>query len=280
MMTQSGDTRQPAPAKDASQRQPLPDVPIDAAWFASQDCRNCGVPRTAAYCGVCGQKAAARLVWRDAWRETWDRLRYFESSSAKTLAKLILSPGRVAREYVLGRRASHMHPLKLLVALVAALLIVLAANRYFHVYDFSGRSGDVDRMASRVLAYGNWSFSLGIVAIFAAARAAFGRRLGYNAIELGVLAVYCQNLILAVIIVNLLPTLIWSDPGFVLWHKTASQYYLYAIKLVIVATAYCQFFLLDPRRDWLRLLAACLIYVGLSWLLLRAYALAIFWLVR
>lgn len=219
-----------------------------------------------------------RLAWREAWRETWDRLRYFEWQSAKTLGLLILSPGRVARDYVMGRRAAHMHPLKLLVALVAALVLVLAANQYFSVYSFAGQNDDVDRMAERVMALANWSFTLGIFAIFIGARI-FGRRLGYNAIEQAVLAIYCQNLILAVIIANLLPTLIWRDPAFVLWHKSASQYYLYAIKLAIVAIAYHQFFLLDLRRDWLRLLAACLTYAGVSWLLLRGYALAILWLV-
>jgi hypothetical protein len=263
--------REPAP--------PVPNVPVEDAWFATNRCRNCGAERVSAYCGGCGQKAAVRLVWRDVWRETWDRVRYFELLSAKTLARLILSPGRTAREYVMGRRAAHMHPLKLLVALVAILVLVLAASQYFSVYDFSGRNSDVDRMAQRVVAYANWSFSLGIVAIFVAAGAVFWRRLGYNAIELAVLAVYCQNLILAVIIANLLPTVIWHSPEFILWHKNASQYYLYAIKLAIVTVAYCQFFLLDLRRDWLRLLAACLIYVGISWLLLRAYAFAIFWLV-
>ncbi|RYD57527.1 MAG: DUF3667 domain-containing protein [Sphingomonadales bacterium] len=198
--------------------------------------------------------------------------------SAKTLGRLILSPGKVARDYVMGRRARHMHPLKLLVALVAMLVLVLAAGQYFQVYHFSGQNAEVDRMAQRVMAYANWSFSLGIVAIFIGARV-FGRRLGYNAIEHAVLAVYCQNLILAMIILNLLPTLIWPDPAFVLWHKTASQYYLYAIKLAVVAIGYSQFFLLDLRRDWPRLLTACLIYAAVSWLLLRAYALAIFWLV-
>lgn len=256
----------------------LADTPVSTEWFATGICRNCDAPRTAPYCGQCGQKAAARFTWRDVWKESWDRIRYFELSSAKTLGRLILSPGAVARDYVMGRRARHMHPLKLLVALVAALVLVLAASQYFQVYHFTGQNHDVDRMAQRVMTLANWSFSLGIVAIFAGARM-FGRRLGYNAIEHAVLAVYCQNLILAVIIANLVPTLIWPDPAFVLWHKTASQYYLYAIKLAIVAIAYWQFFRLDLRRDWLRLAAACLIYVGISWLLLRAYALAILWLV-
>ena len=107
----------------------------------------------------------------------------------------------------------------------------------------------------------------------------FRKRLGYNAVEHAVLSVFCQNLILAAIIVNLLPTLIWRDAGFVLWHKAASQYYIYAIKLLIVASAYTQFFRLNLRTDWPRLLLACGIYVAISWALLRVYALGILWLV-
>ena len=258
---------------------PIPDIPVDAAWFAAPLCRNCGAACDTPHCSQCGQKAAKRLVWRDMGRETWDRVRFFELDSVRTVGRLIVSPGRVARDYVMGRRSAHMHPLKLLVALVAVLVLMLAANRYFGHYAFSGRNGDVDRMADRVIAYANWSFSLGIVAIFLGSWAVFRQRLGYNAIEHAVLAVYCQTIILAAIIVNLLPTMIWDSPEIILWHKRASQYYIFAFKLLIVGAAYKQFFLLDLRSDWLRLLSACLIFAAISWALLRIYALAILWLV-
>ena len=218
-------------------------------------------------------------MWRDLGKEGWERLRLFEIRSVRTVGRLVLSPGTVARDYVMGRRSTHMHPLTLLIALVAILVVMLAANQYFGHYRFAGSNSDVDRMAQRVMAYANWSFSLGIIAIFLAAWIVFRGRLGYNAIEHAVLAVYSQNLILAVIIVNLLPTLLWQSPEFILWHKTASQYYVSAIKLLIVAIAYKQFFLLKIRSDWPKLLSACLIYSGLSWALLRVYAFAILWLV-
>jgi len=51
------------------------------------------------------------------------------------------------------------------------------------------------------------------------------------------------------------------------------------VKLLIVVVAYRQFFLLDLRSDWPKLLSACLIYAGINWALLRLYALAILWLV-
>ena len=261
----------PAPA--------IPDVPIDATWFAAGECRNCGAALGTPYCCQCGQKAATRLAWGDIGKETWDRVRWFEASSVKTVGHLILSPGKVARAFVYGRRSAHMHPLKLLVALVAVLVLILAANRYFGHYRFAGQSADVSRMAEKVMAYANWSFSLGIIAIFAASWLTFRRRLGYNAIEHAVLAVYCQNLILALVLLNLLPTLIWREERFILLHKFASQYYMYPIKLWIVARAYTQFFLLDLKVDWPKLLFGCLVYIAISWGLLRLYAMAILWLV-
>jgi hypothetical protein len=258
---------------------PIPNGAVHQAWFDAPQCRNCGAALDTPYCGQCGQKAAKRLLWRDIGQETWDRVRLFELRSVRTVKRLFLAPGTVARAYVMGRRSAYMHPLTLLIALVAILVLLLAANQYFGHYGFAGKNSDVDRMAQRVMAYANWSFSLGIFAIFLSSWTVFRRRLGYNAIEHAVLAVYCQNLILAVIILNLLPTLIWRDPQFILLHKAASQYYISAIKLLIVTLAYRQFFLLRGRSDWPKLISACLIYLMLSWALLRLYALVILWLV-
>ena len=262
-----------APPVDSAPEQPA----IDAAWFAAPVCRNCEAPLATPYCGSCGQKAARRFAFGDVGREGWDRFRVFELKSVRTLRDLVTGPGKVARAYVLGRRTDYMNPLSLLVALVALLVLMLAANRYFE--DIGASGADVDRMTERVLAYANWSFSLGIFAIFFGSMIVFRRRLGTNAVEHAILAVYAQAIILAAILVNMAPTLIWRDPGFIAAHRAASQHYLYAIKLAVVAFAYKQFFLIDLRSEWPRLALALLLYVAASWLLLRAYAAAILWLV-
>ncbi|WP_088182935.1 DUF3667 domain-containing protein [Sphingobium sp. Z007] len=264
---------------DPATAQPMPDVTVTDAWFAQEVCRNCAATLTTPHCGSCGQKAAQRFVWRDIRTESWDRIRFFEIQSVRTLLRLLVAPGVVARDYVLGRRTAYMHPLKLLVALVALLVLLLVANQYFGHYGYAGRDAVVDRMAQRVMAYANWSFSLGIVAIFAGAWIMLRKRLGYNMVEISILAIYCQSIILAIIMINLLPTLIWRSADFILWHKAASQYYIPAVKLLIVAFAYRQFFLLDLKSDWRKLFSACLIYAGINWALLRLYALVILWLV-
>jgi hypothetical protein len=257
----------------------VPAGPASDAWFDQGTCLNCGAAMSSAYCGACGQKMARRFVWRDIRTESWDRLRLFEMKSVRTLRRLVVSPGTVARNYVLGQRSAYMHPLKLLVATVAILVVMLASSQYFNVYADVNRDAVVKRMATQVLAYSNWSFSLGILAILAAARLTFRNKLGYNLIEVTVLAIYCQSVVLAFISINLLPTLIWHDPAFILIHKAASQIYVPGLKILVVAVAYRQFYLLSWRSDWPRLVLACMMFAAINWTLLRIYAWAIFWLV-
>lgn len=256
-------------------------APLDDAYFEVAECRNCGAPLQAAYCGECGQKRARRFSWRDLRSETWERWRLFERDAASTLWRLASRPGTVAREYVMGRRKRHMHPLKLLLIMVALLVLALNRNRFFAYFSYSDRAdAQVDRMATLVQGYANWSFTLGVLAVWAASFLVYRRRLGYNAIEHAVLAVYCQILIIAVILINFLPTLVWNEPDFVRAYKDASANYLYAAKVLIVALAYKQFLLVDLRRGWLRLLAAVLAYMAISWVLLRLYAMLVLAIVQ
>lgn len=266
------------PQGAAGPKQP---VWLDSAYFDVTVCRNCAAPLDTPFCSQCGQKRARRLGWRDLRQETWLHWRLFEITSVRTLRRLVTQPGYVAREYVMGMRKKHMHPLKLLAFLVVILILILSRNNFFEHFDHSGRVDEkIDRMAKLVQAYANWSFSTGIGAIFFASWAVYRRRLGYNTIEHLVLAVYCQILILAAIILGLLPTLFWNDYEFIRTYKMFSGYLLYGVKLAIVALALRQFFLVDLPREWPRLVAALVIYLAASWVLLRLYAYMVLILVR
>lgn len=273
----------PEAGEDAAPGVAGPGAParVEDAYFQAPVCRNCGAALHTPHCGQCGQKQASRFAWRDLRRETWEHWRLFELTSARTLWRLVTSPGYVAREYVMGRRKDHMHPLKLLVLLVALLVLMLNYNRFFAHFGYSSRAdAQMDRIAALVQGYANWSFTLGIFAIFAASFLVFRRRLGYNTLEHAVLAVYAQILIIAANLVNLLPTLIWNAPDFIADYKTASARYLYVVKVLIVALAFKQFFLIQARREWPRLAVAVLLYMAASWALLRLYAYAILQIVR
>ncbi len=259
---------------------------FDDPWFDAPLCRNCGAALSLLtdaqpHCPQCGQKRAVRFTVRDLRQETWERWRLFEFATLNTLRRLATGPGTVAREYVLGRRKDHAHPLKLLLVLVALMVLMIATNGFFDTHAYSSRQDPaLARMAELVQAYANWSFSLSILAIFGASYLVFHGRLGSNAIEHAVLAVYCQCTIMAALLLGLLPTLVWDAPQFIGQYKVVFGNVMYAVKLLLVGLAFHQFFRLNLRRDWWRLLLALLAYAGASWLLLRGFARVVLWLVQ
>ncbi|GAB2511401.1 DUF3667 domain-containing protein [Lysobacter humi (ex Lee et al. 2017)] len=247
-------------------------VEVDAGYFDAPVCRNCGADLVAKHCGACGQKKAARLGAGDIREEAWGSLRWFEASLVRAGLRLATHPGTVAREYALGARKAHVHPLKLLLVAVGLLIWLLGETNYLA----SGRAQVSEAMAL-VMRWSKWSFSLGIPAIWLASRAVFGRRLGYNAIEHLVLAAYAQAVVIGANVLNLLP-LLWLD-GAVAAHKRAAVIYMGGLEALIVAVAFHQFFRLDLRRDAWRLAAAVALFLALKKLFLFAYGRALIQLV-
>jgi hypothetical protein len=51
-----------------------------------------------------------------------------------------------------------------------------------------------------------------------------------------------------------------------------SAWYMDAVEMLIVGIAYQQFFLIDLKRQWWRLLLGVLLFAGIKWLLLQGFA--------
>ena len=245
---------------------PTPASP-DIAHFAAPACHNCGGALATPYCSQCGQKRAVRLGTRSLGAEAWQSYRWFELSLLRGAWRLLRAPGTVAREYVLGARTRHVHPLKLLLAAVGVLLLVLARSRYL-----DSTNAHVTRAMELVRSYANWSFSLGIVAIALASLVAFHRRGGYNRVEHLVLAAYAHFLVICASVANLLPTLLYRDAAFLQAHKRWSWTWMGVVEVAIVLVAFAQFFRVDLRRDGWRLLLAGAVFLISKWALLRLYA--------
>jgi hypothetical protein len=239
----------------------------DRAHFEAPVCRNCAAQMATPYCSRCGQKRAMRLGTLSLGAEAWQGYRWFELSLLRGAWRLLRAPGTVAREYVLGARTRHIHPLKLLLAAVGVLLLVLARSRYL-----DSANAHVTRAMELVRSYANWSFSLGIVAIAFASMVAFHRRGGYNRVEHLVLAAHAHFLVICASIANLLPALVFRDATFLLAHKRWSWAWMGTAELAIVLVAYSQFFRVDLRRDGGRLLLAGALFLVSKWALLRLYA--------
>jgi hypothetical protein len=90
-------------------------------------CRNCGAAVSGRYCGDCGQRVEPRLVpvWQLA-REATANITHADSRLWRTLFALWFRPGFLTREYLDGRRARYLPPLRLY--LVVSLLCFLLAS--------------------------------------------------------------------------------------------------------------------------------------------------------
>ena len=252
---------------------PTPQPP-DAAHFAAPVCHNCGAERTTPFCGRCGQKQAQRLDFGAVRAEAWQSYRVFEFGIVKAAWRLAHSPGHIAREFVLGARAKHVHPLKLLLIAIGVLLLIL-----FRANHLASQDAHLGQAMELVRAYANWSVSLGVFAITAASLLVLRWRQPYNVTEHLVLGLYVHFLVIAANIVVWLPALLVRDAEFLAAHKLFRAWPMDGIEALIMVFAFRQFFLLAWRRDWWRLLLAAIAYVAIKFLLVRLYSFAVIKLV-
>ncbi len=81
-----------------------------------KDCLNCGAMLQGRYCHVCGQENVVpkETFWHMVIHFFYD-ITHFDSSFFHTVHHLILRPGFLSKEYMLGRRASYLHPVRMYV---------------------------------------------------------------------------------------------------------------------------------------------------------------------
>jgi hypothetical protein len=213
------------------------------APFEQPVCRNCGAPRERPWCAECGQGAVGRLSISDVLREFWQRSRWFESAHLRAALRLARGPGHVAREYVLGARKRHVHPLKLLLVAVAVLAWLLAESHYL-----TAGQDELSREMATLVSWSRWSFTLGLFAALFASLLVYPRRRRTNPTEHLVLATYVQAVILSANALNLLPLLFLDTARWVPCWRMASGWYMWPVELLILGIAFTQFFLLDLTR--------------------------------
>lgn len=81
-----------------------------------KDCLNCGTIVQGKYCHVCGQENVVpkESFWHMVTHFSYD-ITHFDSKFFTTLKDLLFKPGYLSREYMAGRRASYLHPVKMYV---------------------------------------------------------------------------------------------------------------------------------------------------------------------
>lgn len=81
-----------------------------------KDCLNCGTTVVGRFCHVCGQENVIpkETFWHMVTHFFYD-ITHFDSSFFHTVHHLIMRPGFLSKEYMLGRRAVYLHPVRMYV---------------------------------------------------------------------------------------------------------------------------------------------------------------------
>jgi hypothetical protein len=99
-------------------------IPAVTARAAPVSCDNCGATVTGKYCGSCGQRAEPPL--HSLWHFTHvalEDLTHADSRLWRTLAALLFQPGFLTGEFLAGRRARYLPPVRLYLVLSVAFFL-------------------------------------------------------------------------------------------------------------------------------------------------------------
>jgi hypothetical protein len=101
--------------------------PVPAAEVRSAACLNCGAPLAGPFCASCGQRDVPSYpTLRELTVDAFGELSGWDGRFAATVRALVRRPGMLTREFLQGRRARYISPLRLY--LMASLVyFVLAA---------------------------------------------------------------------------------------------------------------------------------------------------------
>ncbi len=101
-----------------------------AADTAGQRCENCGNPVSQSYCGACGQRLEPPVHSLPHFsRVAIEDLTHADSRLWRTLAALLFKPGFLTAEFLAGRRARYLPPIRLYLVLSLAFFLFAAATQ-------------------------------------------------------------------------------------------------------------------------------------------------------
>jgi hypothetical protein len=106
---------------------------VVAAVATPARCENCGADLNGRFCAACGQRVEPPVhsLWHFVMVATED-LTHADSRLWRTLAALLFKPGYLTREFLHGRRASYLPPVRLYLVL-SVLFFLYAALGHSHL---------------------------------------------------------------------------------------------------------------------------------------------------
>jgi len=110
--------------------------------YRGTECLNCGhlLDMSDKYCPGCSQaNSTKKLSLKDFLDEFFSSLISYDSRLLKTLSALLIRPGQISKDYVLGKRVSYTNPFRFLLSL---------AIIYFLMLNFSGNFTELNRLGA------------------------------------------------------------------------------------------------------------------------------------
>ena len=106
-----------------------------AYHLAMSACANCGTGLTGTYCSDCGQRASFHLDLHDFLHDATHEFLHFDSKIVRTFRLLLFKPGALTTEFVAGKRASTISPIR--------LYLVTSAIFFWIFFTFGTRIGAI-----------------------------------------------------------------------------------------------------------------------------------------
>ncbi|MGI9263735.1 MAG: DUF4286 family protein, partial [Gammaproteobacteria bacterium] len=99
-----------------------------------RSCANCEAQLSGQYCAICGQRAKSRMItlW-EMIREASDIIVSLDSKLWRTLGLLLFKPGRLTRDYLEGKRARFVAPLRLFLGLTLLFFFLVTIGQRMEI---------------------------------------------------------------------------------------------------------------------------------------------------
>jgi hypothetical protein len=106
----------------------------DAALTDARPCPNCSELLWGQYCANCGQRARVRMItfW-ELVKDAGDLLASLDSRIWRTLGLLLFRPGRLTLDYLQGKRARFVPPVRLFIASSIVFFFIATLNARFEL---------------------------------------------------------------------------------------------------------------------------------------------------
>lgn len=128
---------------------------LPTATVETCECPNCGAPNAERFCPRCGQDQRDPVRGLRVWvLQLFDELLRVDRRLPRSLAHLLLRPGFLTEEWIRGRRARYVSPLR---------LYLLSAVLFFPLSSLLTSGGAVSGMLEGFMAASDGAYGLGAV---------------------------------------------------------------------------------------------------------------------